>query len=226
MALMTFSTGLSVEKSISGAKIFSLKKQLGEEDLLKVLIFVIKNFCDSLNVKESMNPLQIVEAAGEVMEKFTHESIDDFILCLKKGKNGEYGPIYNKIDRSVLFTFWAKYLEEKSLFLENKNLNYKALESNQFLGFDQDMPEKIREQFSKMLENIQRNSYKRKIREKTSFNSLEAFLEELKEWLPGAKSEEVEMLKKDATSKGSSAVLEMISSYQQNPWTRKEQENV
>lgn len=215
MALMNISTGLSVDKCIHGVKIFQLKKQMGENDLLKTLIFIVKNFCDSLNVKDSMNPLQMVEAAGEIMERFTHESIDDFILCLKKGKNGDYGPIYNKIDKSVLFTFWAKYLEEKSWYLENNNLNYKGLETNTLIGTGKNVPEKFKDKFAAIRETIQkRNAVPKQLRDKKSTNSLEAFLAELKEWLPASKPEERENLKKDAINKNASYVLKAIEEFE------------
>lgn len=215
MALIATSTGLTIEKSLASPKFYQLKKQLSESDLLKCIIFIIKNFCDSLNVKETMNALQIVEAANEMMEKFSHESYDDFILCLKKGKNGEYGPIYNKIDRSVLFTFWNKYLEEKILFLENKNLNYKGLESHSIIGTGKNVPEKYKAHFASIRESIQkRNSIPKTIRDKNSNNSLETFMAELNEWLPTSKPEERENLKKDAQLKNARYVIEAIEKFE------------
>lgn len=215
MALISASSGLTIEKSLQSPKVFQLKKQLEEADLMKVVVFVIKNFCDSLNVKDNMNALQVVEAANEFVEKYTHESLEDFILCLKKGKNGEYGPIYNKIDRSVLFSFWAKYLEEKSLFLENKNLNYKGLESHTVLLGGAKIPEKYREEFSKIRENIQKiRSTPKEAKPKTSTNSLETFMAELKEWLPSSKPEERDNMKKDARNKNATYVLNAIEEFE------------
>lgn len=215
MALISVASGLTVENSLQGVKVFQLKKQLSEEDLMKVVIFLIKNFCDSFNLKESMNALQIVEAANEFLEKYTHDSIEDFILCLKKAKNGEYGPIYNRIDRTVIFEFWAKYLEEKSSFLEHKNLNYKGLESNELIGTGKNVPEKARQEFSKLLSNIQRSMYKTPVqKEKSQYNSMEAYLAELKAWLPSAKPEEIEHLKADAALKGARYVLEVINQFE------------
>jgi hypothetical protein len=215
MALISVATGLSIEKSLECVKIFKLKQQLEEADLMKIVIFIIKNFCDSFNLKESMNALQIVEAANEFIERYSHESLEDFILCLKKAKNGQYGPVYNRIDRTIIFEFWMKYLIEKSSFLENKSLNYKSLESNQLLGTGANVPENAKKAFSKLLTNIQRSMYKPSIqKQKSSYNSVDEYLTELKAWLPTAKKEDIEFLKKDASLKNARYVLEVIEKFE------------
>lgn len=213
LVLMNTSAGLTFEKSLQGDKIFQVKKAIGPGDLLKVIIFLIKNLCDSLNIKENMNALQILETANEIMEKFTHESLDDLILCFKKAKNGEYGIIYNRMDRAVLLAFWAKYLDEKSRFLEDKNLNYRGLEGQTFVGDGSNIPQKVKEGFSEVLNNI-RSGYKYPKKDKNPFNSMNEFLSDLKEWLPTAKPEEIEKIKNDALTKNATAVIAEIEAFQ------------
>jgi hypothetical protein len=41
MALISVATGLSIEKSLECVKIFKLKQQLEEADLMKIVIFII-----------------------------------------------------------------------------------------------------------------------------------------------------------------------------------------
>lgn len=114
------SVGLTMGKAISSPKIFQIKKQLGEETIVKILTVIIHSFCHSLKVKENMDPLEVVNCARVLAEKYTHDSIKDIILALKEAK--EDGKIfYNSVSEQVIYQIVNEYMDRKSAFLENQH---------------------------------------------------------------------------------------------------------
>lgn len=87
--------------------------------LLKMIIAVLAQFNASLNVTtDRMSAIDLYEAA-KMFTSYTHDRIEDIILCLKKAKAAEYGKIYNRIDLPVIMEWWRKYLDDKALALEH-----------------------------------------------------------------------------------------------------------
>jgi hypothetical protein len=126
-------------------KVFQVKQTLGEADLTKLVIVILKNFCDAMNVKESMNALQIIDTANAFIDKYTHSSVDDLIVCLKNAKAGKYGKIYNRLDQQVIFDFLTQYEQEKVNHLENKQLDYKAQEASNVNALIAALPEETKQ---------------------------------------------------------------------------------
>ena len=149
--LMEIASNTSIEKAISSPKIFQLKKKLSEPILLKLIVFIIKNFCLSFNIKENMNNIQIIEAANTYLETYTHSSIKDLILCLKKAKSGSYGKVYHRLDQSILFDFIQQFEEEKAIFQEQKRLDEKTKEASNVLDLLNHLPKPVKEKYLNML---------------------------------------------------------------------------
>jgi hypothetical protein len=89
----------------------------------KMLIAVLAQFNAQLNVStERMNAVALYEAAL-MLGDYTHERVEDVIMCLKMVKEGKFGKIYNRIDLPVLMGWWKEYLEYK---FKEKELDYKS----------------------------------------------------------------------------------------------------
>jgi len=56
----------------------------------------------------------------DLVDKYRHDSIEDIRECLKKGRRGNYGPNYGKLNMIVISDWMARHLEEKYHALENK----------------------------------------------------------------------------------------------------------
>lgn len=96
------------------------------ELMVKILCAIVGQFNASLNVTtDKMSGGDIYECAT-IMAEYTHDRIEDFILCLKNAKKGAYGKIYNRVDTQVILEFWKQYLEEKAHFMER---NYQEVKN-------------------------------------------------------------------------------------------------
>jgi hypothetical protein len=73
----------------------------------------------NINGNLTIQKYQIPVIASQLVEKYPVESLEDFVLCFKRGGAGFYGTIY-KLDASVLCEWMSAYLDEKYTFIEAK----------------------------------------------------------------------------------------------------------
>jgi hypothetical protein len=216
LLLMEISSGLSLPKVIDAPKFLQLKseKKMGEKSLVKLTTISLRYFCDSLMVKDCLHDIQLIETAGEIIESFPYDSPKDLMLCLKKAKKGEYGEIYNRVDQAVIFGFWSKYQEEKSVFLENKHLDWKAQEANQLLIPLHKAPEAIRKQMEANADLLRRqylNKLLIDLEDQKTKDPLQDYLDHVENWIKTASPEEIEALRKEAEEIGAREVVAVLN---------------
>lgn len=132
------------QKAIESKKNIFLLKILGEIELLKIYIILLKYFSYSIKVSEKMSTMDMLEIAKEYIKTYPYNSVKDFILLLKNIRLAKYGPIYNRLDISVFFEFMTKYENEKCDFLEKR---YKDSQCSLLANF----PEEIMDKYKNML---------------------------------------------------------------------------
>lgn len=122
MILAEIRQNTSIEKAHIKPKLFQLRNRedFGAQFLHKLLCFILRSFQDSLKIttpKNEMSPSEIFDAAGTLMEKYSHESIHDILMALKlfeeSGKE-----TYNAFSKAKLLGIMTAYLETKADFLE------------------------------------------------------------------------------------------------------------
>lgn len=108
-----------LEKGIT----FRELSQIGvpRSDVAMVLDLQIVRFLESLNIKNTMSDYQIEEMVSTMIQKYPTETIMDFQLMFRMAKHGMFGPVYNRLDITVIMEYMGKYLEHKAFEVEQMN---------------------------------------------------------------------------------------------------------
>ncbi|RIV19743.1 hypothetical protein DYU11_22705 [Fibrisoma montanum] len=124
--LLALQRNITLEVAATSPTVRQVEKTLGQPTLLKLVCVLLRFFNDSLNTTLQMTPMQLFECAQLWLELFPNETVKDLVLCLKRAKTGHYGPIYNRIDISVINHFFRQYLTEKANWGEQQASKYKG----------------------------------------------------------------------------------------------------
>lgn len=124
-ALAMLSVEVNASTALKAKKIFQAERSLGKTDLLKIMAFIIKSFCDSVKCppERKLYSYEIVEVARELLNIYTHESVEDFILAFKMAKmRGR--KFYNQVGASDIFEIVNTYFEEYKPAQIERNIQY------------------------------------------------------------------------------------------------------
>lgn len=93
-------------------------KEHGKEAVQLQIMSAISKCSEALDIPLSPQKIQLM--AFDVLETYTHDSVEDVIEALKKGRRGVYGTTYNKLNMIVVSGWMAQHLEEKAMARENE----------------------------------------------------------------------------------------------------------
>jgi hypothetical protein len=116
------SVGMNAKELLDRPPLAMLKKIEGMDLKLEMFLAAeIKKLVDMVNVNENLNiqQYQIPIIAQQFIENYPVESLEDFVLCFKRGAAGFYGVIY-RLDVATLSDWMEKYLQEKYTYVEAK----------------------------------------------------------------------------------------------------------
>jgi hypothetical protein len=88
-------------------------------DVMAIVDLQLVRFLKSINVTNTLTDFQQQELTMHLVENYPHETLNDFVLMFKRVRHGYYGPIYNRIDITVISEYMSKYLEAKAYEREN-----------------------------------------------------------------------------------------------------------
>lgn len=113
---------MNAKELIDRPPLAMLKKIDGLDLKLEMFLAAeIKKLVDMVNINDNLNiqQYQIPIIAQQFIENYPVESLEDFVLCFKRGAAGFYGTIY-RLDAATLADWMEKYLQEKYTYVEAK----------------------------------------------------------------------------------------------------------
>ena len=119
------SLGLTRHQAAAAPKLFQLKQRLGEATVIKLLVVVLKCFCDSVRVPDKLSAAELIETAEVLAATYTHDSLKDIVLALKEARVGGY-KFYQAVDAGKVFDIVRSYFEKKVDWLNSQHLDQKA----------------------------------------------------------------------------------------------------
>ena len=86
---------------------------------------VLRAAIESFGVSQQPNAMSLMQLASDLIEKYSCESLEDIMLALKNARLKGV-KTYNSLSSMKFHEIFNDYFVEKSKFLENRHLDYKA----------------------------------------------------------------------------------------------------
>ena len=132
----------------------------GEQPVLGKIRMALEKSFIALDVPVDDVKMRIL--CEDLMDTYTHDSIEDIYQALKKGRSGQYGTNYNKLNMVVIAEWMSRHLEEKAIARERKVALLKAKNfDNQSEHIDYEAYRQRVNQPQKKRTNESENAYQR-----------------------------------------------------------------
>jgi hypothetical protein len=78
----------------------------------------------SFNVGKNIESWQVADIATDLFHKYHYFSLEEFILVLKKGRSGEFGKTYDRLDGAIIMDWFEKYdtSDERMVLVQQKRI--------------------------------------------------------------------------------------------------------
>lgn len=161
---MVQSVGPTIAEILDRPPIAMVKKFVEPVRLELFLAAELNKLRYSVNIDDRLNlqKEQIPAIAEQLLAMYPIESLEDFVLCFRRGAMGFYGSIY-RLDAAVIQEWFSKYLDEKYQLIESgwKKQKDEELQQDSVLdyeAFKKRVPDLIKKQ---RVTNENENEYQR-----------------------------------------------------------------
>lgn len=100
-----------------------LTARAGRKNMLKVLLLMIKDFCDSMNVVRNMDIGQMTECAGMLLDEAGNFRLEDYVMMFALGKRGRLVKIMDRVDietvGKMIDAYW-QYRDQQGKILQER----------------------------------------------------------------------------------------------------------
>ena len=103
---------------LAAPTIFNQITTHGEEKVQEFTELALRKTCMMLGLEDHDTEIQFY--AEDLIEKYKYDTLEDILEALKRGRSGDFGKIYGKLNIMVLNEWVQKVLEEKAHARENQ----------------------------------------------------------------------------------------------------------
>jgi primosomal protein N'' len=139
---------INVQQGLNDPRLFFLKKNTSEFELVAVLSAQIKNLADFLNIGKNFSSAQIVDTAELILNEFDDLSFTAIADCINKIKSAAPpfdSNLFQSIDGRKLLEYFHRYRDHQIDILEQSHRAVKASEPEGFTAFrDPNIAEKLK----------------------------------------------------------------------------------
>lgn len=127
LAVTAFESDLTVEKAMDGITLRKISTIAGTANVLKAVVYLILRLSANFNVGKKFTDEQAAVMAGDLLEVFSYETLEDVAMMFKMARQGRLGDGKDyKLDSQTVFHKWVpEYLEKKAEIRENKHIQMK-----------------------------------------------------------------------------------------------------
>lgn len=119
-----------------------MKRDRGSDVVKSALGILLCTVNDFFNLPNPMKASQIEQTTELIMERYYYLKLEEFQLCFKNAMAGDYGPLFNRLDGSVIFEWLKKFDAERDRAVEIKR-NEETARSNMYEIFQSPAMQKV-----------------------------------------------------------------------------------
>lgn len=94
--------------------IHQLRTDVGDANMHKVLMCMVKHFCDSVNVVRNMTEDQMIECADMLLHECDTFRLEDYQMMFALGKRGDLVKIMDRLDINVVTQMMDAYWQKRN----------------------------------------------------------------------------------------------------------------
>lgn len=107
---------LSFEPSIG-----TIIKECGEVKARAAVVYLLADALEFFNASDTMSDIQVAMTVDLIMEEYPYMKTDDIKLCFKNAMKMKYGQLYNRIDGSIIMSWFREYNKERCAVADNQS---------------------------------------------------------------------------------------------------------
>lgn len=179
----------------------------GRNEVSIAIAAAVSKCCAALDITLQNSVMQML--VEDIVDKYKYDSIEDVQQCLKKGRRGDYGPTYNKLNMIIITQWMSNHLQEKASVREQAAQNIKHSDKVTFEDWKRLFDSAPKQSNAQAIGKRTANEYKPSAQQLKMFQGIvktftSAELQKaLKQWSTRQRPQHVQIIEKEINSRKS-----------------------